>query len=82
MAVSDNEIFCQNNKFYENGRNIRHKKVYPTRWCEHISVCICVTDHTIDSIFFMIGQSEKMIRTNPAHQTTAELRKVFVKIMP
>ena len=41
-----------------------------------------VTDHTIDAIFMMIGQSEKMIRTNPAHQTTAELRKVFGKFVP
>lgn len=41
-----------------------------------------VTDHTIDAIYFMIGESEKMIRTNPAHQTTAELRKVFGKVMP
>ncbi len=40
-----------------------------------------VTDHTIDAIFFMIGQSEKMIRTNPVHQTTKELRKVFGKVM-
>ena len=36
-----------------------------------------VTDHTIDAIFLMVAQQEKMIRTNPAHQTTAELRKVF-----
>lgn len=41
-----------------------------------------ITDHTIDGIFFMIGQSERMIRTNPVHQTTAELRKVFGRVMP
>ena len=41
-----------------------------------------VTDHTIDAIFLMIGQQEKMIRTNPAHQTTAELRKVFGRFVP
>jgi len=41
-----------------------------------------ITDHTIDAIFFMIGQSEKLIRTNPVHQTTAELRKVFGRVMP
>lgn len=41
-----------------------------------------VTDHTIDGIFYMMKKSEKMIRTNPAFQTTAELRKVFGKVMP
>lgn len=41
-----------------------------------------VTDHTIDGIFLMIGQQEKMIRTNPAHQTTAEMRKVFGQFVP
>jgi len=41
-----------------------------------------VTDHTIDAIFLMIGESEKMIRKNPAHQTTATLRKVFGSVMP
>jgi len=41
-----------------------------------------ITEHTIDAIYFMIGESEKMIRTNPAHQTTKELRKVFGKVMP
>jgi hypothetical protein len=41
-----------------------------------------ITEHTIDAIYLMIGQSEKMIRTNPAHQTTKELRKVFGKVMP
>ena len=41
-----------------------------------------VTDHTIDASFFMIEQLEKMIRTNSAYQTTAELRKVFGKVMP
>ena len=41
-----------------------------------------ITDHTIDGIFMMIGKSEKMIRTNPAHQTTATLRKVFGRFTP
>ncbi|MFT5661766.1 MAG: hypothetical protein ACI9TV_002413 [Sulfurimonas sp.] len=41
-----------------------------------------ITDHTIDGIFLMIGKSEKMIRTNPAHQTTAEMRKVFGQFVP
>lgn len=41
-----------------------------------------VTEHTIDAIYFMMGQSEKLIRTNPVYQTTSELRKVFGKMMP
>jgi hypothetical protein len=41
-----------------------------------------ITNHTIDAIFFMTGRSEKMIRTNPTHKTTAELREVFAKVMP
>lgn len=41
-----------------------------------------VTNHTIDGIFLMIGMQEKMIRTNPAHQTTAEMRKVFGRFIP
>ncbi|MDQ7045201.1 MAG: DUF4197 domain-containing protein [Sulfurimonas sp.] len=41
-----------------------------------------ITQYTIDGIFLMIGMQERLIRTNPVHQTSARLRKVFGSVMP
>ncbi|MDD5010451.1 MAG: DUF4197 domain-containing protein [Syntrophorhabdaceae bacterium] len=38
-----------------------------------------VTTKTLDGLFFMVGQEEKKIRTNPAARTTDLLRQVFGK---
>jgi hypothetical protein len=38
-----------------------------------------VVGKTIDGIFYMLGQQEIKIRTNPADQTTALLKEVFAK---
>ena len=36
-----------------------------------------VVGKTLDGLFYMLGQEEKKIRTDPAAQTTALLRQVF-----
>jgi hypothetical protein len=36
-----------------------------------------VVDKTLDGLFYMLGQEERRIRTNPAAQTTALLKQVF-----
>lgn len=36
-----------------------------------------VTNKAIDGLFYMVGQEEKQIRTNPAARTTDLLKKVF-----
>ena len=38
-----------------------------------------VVGKTLDGLFYMLGQEEKKIRTDPAAQTTALLRQVFGK---
>ena len=38
-----------------------------------------VVGKALDGLFYMLGQEEKQIRTNPAAQTTALLRQVFGK---
>jgi hypothetical protein len=36
-----------------------------------------VVGKTLDGLFYMLGQEEKQIRTNPAAQTTSLLKEVF-----
>jgi len=36
-----------------------------------------VTDKSLDGLFYMLGQEEKKIRTNPAGRVTELLKKVF-----
>jgi hypothetical protein len=36
-----------------------------------------VTDKALDGLFYMVGEEEKKIRTNPAARTTELLKKVF-----
>lgn len=38
-----------------------------------------VTSKTLDGVFYMVGQEEKQIRTNPAARTTELLKTVFGK---
>ena len=79
--VSDPGVkgFAKMTNFMGMAEKLRIKKHIPQ---EGVNIEEFVTNHTIDAIYLMIGQSEKMIRKNPAHQTTAELRKVFGKVIP
>ncbi len=36
-----------------------------------------VTDKALDGLFYMLGQEEKKIRTNPADRVTELLKEVF-----
>jgi hypothetical protein len=38
-----------------------------------------VVAKSLDGLFFMLGEEEKKIRTNPAAQTTSLLKQVFGK---
>jgi len=71
--------FAKMTNFMGMAEKLHMKKHIPQ---EGVNIEEFVTNHTIDAIFLMIGQSETMIRKNPAHQTTATLRKVFGKVMP
>lgn len=73
------KTFAKMTNFMGMAEKLHIKKYIPQ---DGVNIEEYVTDHTIDAIYFMIAQSEKMIRTNPVHQTTAELRKVFGKVMP
>ncbi|CAA6814471.1 MAG: Unknown protein [uncultured Sulfurovum sp.] len=73
------KTFAKMTNFMDMAETFRLKKYIPQN---AVNIEEYITEHTIDAIYFMIGQSEKMIRTNPVHQTTSELRKVFGKIMP
>lgn len=73
------KTFAKVSNFMGMAEKLHMKKHIPQ---DGVNIEEYVTDHTIDAIFMMIGQSEKMIRTNPAHQTTAELRKVFGQFVP
>ncbi|PYP91876.1 MAG: hypothetical protein DMG65_06135 [Candidatus Angelobacter sp. Gp1-AA117] len=41
---------------------------------------IYVVGRTLDGLFYVLGQQEKKIRTDPAAQTTALLKEVFGKV--
>ena len=71
--------FAQVTNFMGMAKKLGVKKHIPQ---DGVNIEEYITDHTIDGIFLMIGKSEEMIRTNPAHQTTAELRKVFGQFVP
>ena len=71
--------FAKMTNFMGMAKKLGVKKYIPQ---DAVNIEEYITDHTIDAIYMMIGQSEKMIRTNPAHKTTKELRKVFGKVMP
>lgn len=71
--------FAKMTNFMGMAKKLGVKKYIPQ---DAVNIEEYITEHTIDAIYFMIAQSEKMIRTNPAHQTTKELRKVFGRVMP
>ncbi len=73
------KAFAKVSNFMDMAEKLHIKKHIPQ---EGVNIEEYVTNHTIDAIFLMIAQQEKMIRTNPAHQTTATLRKVFGSVMP
>ena len=71
--------FAKMTNFMGMAKKLGVKKYIPQ---DAVNIEEYITEHTIDAIYFMIAQSEKMIRTNPAHQTTKELRKVFGRVIP
>jgi hypothetical protein len=73
------KTFAKMSNFMGMAEKLHVKKHIPQ---DGVNIEQYVTDHTIDAIFMMIGQAEKVIRTNPAHQTTAELRQVFGRFVP
>lgn len=73
------KMFAKMTNFMGMAKKLGMKKYIPQ---DGVNIEEYVTDHTIDAIYFMIGQAERMIRTNPVHQTTKELRKVFGRVMP
>jgi hypothetical protein len=73
------KTFAKMSNFMGMAEKLHVKKHIPQ---DGVNIEEFVTNHTIDAIFLMIRQQEKMIRTNPAHQTTAELRQVFGRFVP
>jgi len=51
----------------------------PFAGTESIALDHYVTTKSLDGLFYMVGQEEKKIRTNPAARTTDLLKKVFGK---
>ena len=46
---------------------------------ENLNLDSYVVGKALDGLFYMLGQEEKQIRTNPAAQTTTLLKEVFGK---
>jgi hypothetical protein len=46
---------------------------------ESLDVDNYVTNKALDGLFYMVGQEEQKIRTNPAARTTELLKKVFAR---
>jgi len=44
---------------------------------QNFSLDSYVVGKTLDGLFYMLGQEEKQIRTDPAAQTTSLLKEVF-----
>ena len=56
----------------------RYEKV-PLMGGQSLDLDDYVTRKSLDGLFFMVGQEEKKIRTNPAARTTDLLKQVFGK---
>jgi len=54
----------------------RYEKV-PMMGSQSLDLDDYVTDKSLDGLFYMVGQEEKKIRTNPAARTTDLLKAVF-----
>lgn len=57
----------------------RYTRMIPFAKTESLDLDRYVTNKSLDGLFYMIGQEESKIRTNPAARTTELLRKVFGK---
>jgi hypothetical protein len=57
----------------------RYTAMVPFGKVESLDLDRYVTNKSLDGLFYMVGQEETKIRTNPAARTTELLRKVFAK---
>mgnify|MGYP000963606270 CR=1 FL=1 len=57
----------------------RYTSMVPFAKLDALDLDKYVTDKSLDGLFYMVGQEETKIRTNPAARTTELLRKVFAK---
>ena len=57
----------------------KYSAVVPFGKMDSLDLDRYVTDKALDGLFFMVGQEEKKIRTDPAAQVTDLLKKVFGK---
>jgi len=57
----------------------RYTALMPFAKAESLDLDRYVTNKSLDGLFYMVGQEETKIRTNPAARTTELLRKVFAK---
>jgi hypothetical protein len=73
------KLFAKGANFMGMAEKMKMDKFVPK---EGVNLEDYITQYTIDGIFLMIGMQEKLIRTNPMHQTSARLRKVFGSVMP
>jgi hypothetical protein len=57
--------------------HLTHNAAYPFMNHQKFDLDQYVVGKTLDGLFYMLGQEERRIRTNPAAQTTALLKQVF-----
>jgi hypothetical protein len=57
----------------------RYTSMMPFAKMESLDLDTYVTNKSLDGLFYMVGQEEAKIRTNPAARTTELLKKVFAK---
>ena len=57
----------------------RYTSMMPFAKLDALDLDKYVTDKSLDGLFYMVGQEETKIRTNPAARTTELLKKVFAK---
>ncbi len=57
----------------------RYTSMMPFGKVESLDLDHYVTNKSLDGLFYMVGQEESKIRTNPAARTTELLKKVFGK---
>jgi len=54
-----------------------HYESVPMMGKQSLNLDDYVTNKSLDGLFYMVGQEEKNIRTNPAARTTDLLKSVF-----
>lgn len=57
----------------------RYASIVPFVKMDALDLDKYVTDKSLEGLFYMVGQEETKIRTNPAARTTELLKKVFTK---